>query len=62
MLTRANEQWNMLQQDPFKEKPSLMLKENNLQKQLLSEDEIKRILAVSPQHLQDVIICAVNSC
>jgi integrase len=38
-----------------------MLKENNQQKRYLTPAEIKRLLAVSPQHLQDVIICAINS-
>lgn len=61
LLTAAVDEWDMMRSHPFKNKPSLMLKENNEQKRFLSEDEIKRLLAVSPPHLKDVIIGTFNS-
>lgn len=61
MLTCACEEWDLMPVNPFKGKKSLMLKENNTKKRFLSADEIQRLLANSPPHLQDVIVGAINS-
>ncbi len=38
-----------------------MLKENNKRLRFLSEDEIKQLLKACPDHLRDVVECALNT-
>ena len=61
MMVCAKEQWDMIAVNPFAGKPSLLVTENNEQTRYLNQDEIKRLLEASPQHLQDIVIAAINS-
>lgn len=54
-------EWELLESNPFKKGKSLLTKENNQRLRFLSHEEIQKLLAVAPQHLKDVIICAVNT-
>jgi integrase len=54
-------EWELLEQNPFGRGKSLLMKENNQRLRFLSQEELKKLLAVSPDHLQEIIICAVNT-
>lgn len=54
-------EWELLEQNPFKKGKSLLMKENNQRLRFLSHDELKKFLDVSPDHLKEIIICAVNT-
>ena len=54
-------EWELLEQNPFKRGKSLLMKENNKRLRFLSHDELQRLLAVSPEYLKEIIICAVNT-
>lgn len=60
-LLSKGAEWELLEQNPFKKGKSLLVKENNQRLRFLSHDELQKLLAISPEHLQEIIICAVNS-
>ena len=54
-------EWELLEQNPFRRGKSLLTKENNQRLRFLSQEELQKLLAASPDHLQEIIICAVNT-
>ncbi|MEI6314554.1 MAG: site-specific integrase [Syntrophus sp. (in: bacteria)] len=54
-------EWELLEQNPFSRGKSLLTKENNQRLRFLSQEELQKLLTVSPDHLQEIIICAVNT-
>lgn len=54
-------EWELIEQNPFKKGKSLLTKENNQRLRFLSHEELHKVLAVSPEHLKEIIICAVNT-
>jgi integrase len=53
--------WQMIIENPFDKGDALWLEENNFIDRFLSEDEITRLIDFSPEHLKDIIVCAINS-
>jgi len=60
LLSKGTE-WELMESNPFKKGKSLLTKENNKRLRFLTHEEIQKLLAVAPQHLKEVIICAVNT-
>jgi integrase len=60
MLKKAVE-WEMADHSPFDKGKSLMLKENNKRLRFLNKDEIYMLLDECPDHLKDIIECALNT-
>lgn len=60
-LLSKGAEWDLLEQNPFKKGKSLLTKENNQRLRFLSHDELQKLLAAAPDHLKEIIICAVNS-
>lgn len=54
-------EWELIETHPFKKGRSLMLKENNKRLRYLSKDEISRLLTVCPEHLYNIVVCAINT-
>lgn len=60
-LLSKGAEWDLLEQNPFKKGKSLLTKENNQRLRFLSHEELQKLLEVSPEHLKEIIICAVNT-
>jgi len=60
LFDKARE-WDMTEESPFNQGKSLMLKENNKRERFLNEDEIERLLNNCPPHLNQIVVCALNS-
>lgn len=60
-LLSKGAEWELLESNPFKKGKSLLTKENNKRLRFLTHEELQKLLAVAPQHLREVIICAVNT-
>ena len=60
-LLSKGAEWELMESNPFKKGKSLLTKENNKRLRFLTHEEIQKLLAVAPQHLKEVIICAVNT-
>jgi integrase len=54
-------EWEMIEQSPFDRGKALIEKENNSRTRYLSEDEIPRLLPASSPHLQNIVVCAMNT-
>jgi len=54
-------QWEMAERSPFSLGDSLILKENNKQLRLLSEDEVPKLLDQCPEYLRHIVECALNT-
>jgi len=60
-LFAKGSEWELLEQNPFSKGKSLLTKENNKRLRFLDHEELQKLLAVSPDHLKEIIICAVNT-
>ena len=54
-------EWDLTVINPFTNKRSLMLKENNMRLRFLSENEIPNLLENCKGHLRDVVECAIHT-
>jgi len=54
-------EWELIELNPFKKGKSLLTKENNQRLRFLSHEELQKLLAASPEHLKEIIICAVST-
>mgnify|MGYP001154716684 CR=1 FL=1 len=54
-------EWNMIERSPFDKGRSLLLKENNQRLRFLTEKEITSLIDACPAHLQNIVICAINT-
>ncbi|MGZ3596080.1 MAG: tyrosine-type recombinase/integrase [Syntrophales bacterium] len=60
-LLRKDKEWELLEGNPFDRGKSLVMKENNQRTRYLSQEEIQKLLDASPEHLKNIIICALNT-
>ncbi len=60
IMAKARE-WDLTEQNPFDKGKSLLMKENNQRTRYLTHEEIQRLLEASPEHLRDIITCALNT-
>ncbi len=60
-LLRKGKEWELLEVNPFDKGKSLVMKENNQRTRYLSQEEIQKLLDVSPEHLKSIIKCALNT-
>lgn len=51
--------WNMLDRNPFDKANDLFYHPDSHRKRALTEDEVKRLVQVSPSHLKSIIISAI---
>jgi len=54
-------EWEMMDRSPFDRGKTLLVKENNARLRYLTQEEIQRLLKASPEHLRNVIVCALNT-
>ena len=54
-------EWEMIEKSPFESGKGIFCKENNTRTRYLTQDEITRLLNSSPEHLKDIIICAIHT-
>jgi len=54
-------EWDLADSNPFSNKKSLMLKENNMRLRFLSEEEIPKLLENCKGHLRDIVETALHS-
>ena len=60
-LFDKSKEWEMVEESPFNQGKSIMLKENNKRTRFLNEDEIERLLNNCAPHLKQIVVCALNS-
>jgi len=60
LFTKGKE-WELLEENPFNKGKSLLMRENNQRMRYLSQEEIQKLLNASPEHLKNIIICALNT-
>lgn len=60
-LLRKGKEWELLEGNSFDKGKSLVMKENNQRTRYLSQEEIQKLLDASPEHLKNIIICALNT-
>lgn len=62
-LLRKAVSWNLMDKSPFAGGDSLLLKENNMRKRFLTEDEVDRLLGELKHkpHLYRIVFCALNT-
>lgn len=60
IFTKAVE-WEMIEQSPFNNGRSLVMKENNQRLRFLTEDEIPAVLDACPDYLRDIVECVLNT-
>jgi integrase len=54
-------EWEMIEKSPFERGKGIFSKENNTRTRYLTHEEISRLLSSSPDHLKDIIVCAVHT-
>jgi integrase len=54
-------EWEMIEKSPFEHGRGIFSKENNTRTRYLTQDEITRLLNNAPEHLKDIIICAIHT-
>lgn len=59
-LSKAVE-WEMMEQNPFDQGKTLILKENNQRMRYLTKDEIGKLLDECPKYLKRIVECAINT-
>ncbi len=60
-LFAKGKEWEFVEENPFNKGKSIIMKENNQRTRYLSHEEIQKLLNASPEHLKNIIICALNT-
>jgi integrase len=60
-IFRKAVEWEMIEQSPFGNGKSLMLKENNQRFRFLTEEEITNLIDACPGYLRNIVECAINT-